>query len=339
MSWPPRFDHAHGHGRGHHRWLHGRRPEGVYLLHRMRVRIFWWFGVAIAAGGLASMVVRDNTSGRGWPLVAALVVVWMASGVIAWRLTRPLIAVMQAARAIGDGDLTVRIRDRGRGELSILASAINDMAARLDKQHRDQRQMLAAVSHELRTPLGHLRVLIETARDAPGAQVLDELDREIIELDRLVDKLLASSRLELAVDKRAVAIDELAAVAVEQAGLAPGIVTVLGDVTAVADATLVRRAIANLVDNARLHGGGATAVVVERRGAEVAVVVDDAGPGVPRGERERVFEPFARAGLGGSLGLGLALVRRIAVAHGGRAWIEDRPGGGARVGFTVAAAA
>ncbi len=336
MSWPPRLDHAHGHGRGHH-WPHGRRPEGVYLLHRMRVRIFWWFGVAIVAGGTASMVVRDNTSGRGWPLVAALVVVWMASGVIAWRLTRPLIAVMRAARAIGDGDLTVRIRDRGRGELSIIASAINDMAARLDKQHREQRQMLAAVSHELRTPLGHLRVLIETARDAPGAQVLDELDREVIELDRLVDKLLASSRLELAVDKRAVAIDALATVAVEQAGLAPAIVQVDGDVTAVADATLVRRAIANLIDNARLHGGGAVAVTIARRGAEIAITVDDAGPGVALAERERVFEPFARAGLGGSLGLGLALVRRIAVAHGGRAWIEDRPGGGARVGFTVAA--
>jgi signal transduction histidine kinase len=303
----------------------------------MRVRIFWWFGVAIAGGGVASAVARDHTTGFGWPLVAALAVVWLASGVIAWRLTRPLIAVVRAARAIGDGDLSVRIRDRGRGEFSLLATSINDMAARLDKQHREQRQMLAAVSHELRTPLGHLRVLIETARDAPGANVLDELDREIIELDRLVDKLLASSRLELAIDKRPVQIDALAAVALEQAGLAPELLRVEGEPGTIADATLVKRAIANLIDNARVHGGGAVAVAITRRDHELEIIVEDAGPGVPLAERERVFEPFARAGLGGSLGLGLALVRRIAAAHGGRSWIEDRPGGGARVGFTLAA--
>src|SRR6185436_9849531 len=103
-------------------------------------------------------------------------------------------------------------------------------------------------------------------------------------------------------------------------------------------ATLIRRAIANLVDNARVHGGGVRAVRVERRGGEVVVEVDDRGPGVPLAERERVFEPFERAGRGGSLGLGLALVRRIATAHGGRAWIEDAPDGGARVSLAIAIA-
>src|SRR5262245_2974828 len=312
-----------------------------WMHHRMRNRLFVWFGVTIIAAGLVSGWVHEGGHGKLWPLVAGLAVVWMGSGAIAFRLMRPLIEVVRAARAIGDGDLGVRIRARPHGELGVLAAAINDMAARIEKQLRDQRQMLAAVSHELRTPLGHIRVLVETARDAPGGpdpRVLDEIEREVVDLDRLVDKLLASSRLELSVDKREVDVAQLAQVALDQSGLNGAKVDFRGNTVAVADATLVRRAIANLVDNARVHGGGVRAIRVERRADQVVVEVDDGGPGVPAAERDRVFEPFERAGRGGSLGLGLALVRRIAAAHGGRAWIEDAPGGGARVSFAIAVA-
>jgi len=107
------------------------------------------------------------------------------------------------------------------------------------------------------------------------------------------------------------------------------------NVRAQVDPTLVRRAVANLVENARVHGGGVVGVKVERRGAQIAVEVDDSGPGVPADKREEAFRAFSPSS-GGGLGLGLALVSRIAVAHGGGAWIGDRPGGGARIGFTVA---
>jgi len=103
-----------------------------------------------------------------------------------------------------------------------------------------------------------------------------------------------------------------------------------------ADATLVRRAIANLLDNAKTHGGGAVAVRIERRDDRVAIEVDDAGPGVPPDRRADAFRAFVPSS-GGGLGLGLALVSRIAKAHDGTAWITDRPGGGARVGFSIAA--
>jgi signal transduction histidine kinase len=91
-----------------------------------------------------------------------------------------------------------------------------------------------------------------------------------------------------------------------------------------------------LIDNARVHGGGAVAVRIERRAGQIAIEVDDAGPGVAADRRADAFRAFVPSS-GGGLGLGLALVSRIAVAHGGGAWIDERPGGGARVGFTVEA--
>jgi two-component system OmpR family sensor kinase len=109
----------------------------------------------------------------------------------------------------------------------------------------------------------------------------------------------------------------------------------------VADATLLGRALANLLNNARRHGQGAEALRIFERDGRLAFCVDDRGPGLQPGEETRIFQPFYRKDRGGeareagSLGLGLALVQRIAQAHGGEAFAENRPGGGARVGFTV----
>jgi signal transduction histidine kinase len=297
----------------------------------MRRRMFFWFGVALLCG---VMVGRGNL--HLWQIAAALVALWVASGAIAWRMTRPLILVVKAARDIGDGKLDTRIPvHRHGGELRMLATAINEMAGRIEQQIKDQRQLLAAVSHELRTPLGHMRVLIDTARDGRGPGTsLDELEREVIVLDDLVGKLLASSRLEFnTLDKRALDLGTLVTDIATAAGVAPEAIEASGDCHAPIDPTLFRRAVANLIDNARHHGKGVVAVRIARRGTQVAVEVDDAGPGFPPDRRAfRAFVPST----GGGLGLGLSLVSRIAVAHGGGAWILDRPGGGARVGFAVA---
>jgi signal transduction histidine kinase len=99
------------------------------------------------------------------------------------------------------------------------------------------------------------------------------------------------------------------------------------------------RVLANLLDNARQHGGGPTRVTVEPRGRRgIALAVEDAGPGVARGERARIFERFARGSAARhkiGTGLGLSLVAEHAQAHGGEAWVEDRPGGGARFVVTL----
>jgi signal transduction histidine kinase len=180
-----------------------------------------------------------------------------------------------------------------------------------------------------------MRVLIDTARDTRDRHALAELEREVLVLDDLVGRLLASSRLEFGnLDCRPIDLGELVSDVATAAGVAPEAIEALGDVRASVDPTLVRRAVANLLDNARVHGGGAVAVRIERRARQVAIEVDDAGPGVPADRRADAFRAFVPSRAGG-LGLGLALVSRIAVAHGGGAWITDRPGRGARVGFTV----
>ena len=314
---------------------HHRAPWMPWWLQaRMRRRIFAWLTLTLGAGVVVGMQLDDRP--QWWQIGIGFAVLSIVSGAISWRLTRPLIMVVHAARDIGDGKLETRLDvDRHGGETRVLAVAINEMAAKIQQQLADQRQLLAAVSHELRTPLGHMRVLVETARDTGDTKALEGLDREILTLDDLVGKLLASSKLEFGnLDRRTLDLGELVSDAATSAGIVPEAIEAIGEVRAAIDPTLVRRAVANLLDNARVHGGGAIAVRIERRAGQVAIEVDDAGPGVTSDRRADAFRAFVPSS-GGGLGLGLALVSRIAVAHGGGAWITDRPGGGARVGFTV----
>lgn len=323
-------------------WMRSRDPrrgwQPWWLMARMRRRIVIWFTLAFGAGIAAGVHLWGNA--HWWHVVIALFLLSMVSGAIAWRLTRPLLIAIRAAQDIGDGKLDTRIDpDRFGGEVRILAVALNDMTSKIQQQLVDQRQLLAAVSHELRTPLGHMRVLIETARDTNDPKALAELEKEVLILDDLVGRLLAQSRLEFGnLDRRELDLGELVSDIATSAGIAPEAIEAIGDVRAAIDPTLVRRAVANLLENARRHGNGAVAVRIERRGTQVAIEVDDAGPGVPADRRADAFRAFVPSS-GGGLGLGLALVSRIAVAHEGGAWIADRPGGGARVGFGVSVVA
>lgn len=282
-------------------------------------------------------------------LAAAVMVLWAASGRIARRLARPLDQLAAAARALGEGKLSTRADLRGSipEEAMVLAESFNEMAARIERQLAEQRELLAAVSHELRTPLGHMRLLIELARDAgPGEKVLKDLEQEVLEIDALVGQLLASSRLEFAQLNRApLEASELAKKALERAGAGAGLLQVeQPDLRFEGDPTLLQRALANLLDNARKHGQGIRHLRVSARDEAVVFEVDDLGQGFAPGEEAHAFDAFKRGPGGapratghdaGSLHLGLSLVRRIAEAHGGRAYAQNLPGGGARVGFEV----
>jgi two-component system, OmpR family, sensor kinase len=320
-------------------------------------------------------------------LGSVCLVLWTAAALLARRITRPLSLLIDTTREIGSGNLTARVRlgRHQRGELRLLAESVNDMAQRIERQMRDQRELLAAVSHEVRSPLARLRLSAEILRnDAANVPALDSIELEVVELDGLVGQLLASSRLDFESSrKQDVVAGDLFRQILARRQLEAGLLDDRsGGAVARVDATLITRALDNMLDNAVRHAGrvsgcslrvagsagpspraaerGSAGAVSGQEGApiepgrdtrsphrdspdvEVLVFeVRDPGPGFPEDVLPKVFEAFYRGpdaprGTSGSLGLGLALVRRIARAHGGDAWAENLAGGGAQVAFSVA---
>jgi signal transduction histidine kinase len=199
----------------------------------------------------------------------------------------------------------------------------------------------------MRTPIARIRILLEMARDGasagPGRDPLDEIEVEVLEMDSLVGELLASARLEFSaltrrpLDARAVVVR-----AVDRANLPADRARVEPGTPAVdADPTLLARALGALIDNARKYGGPTITMRARAMGEDrVAFCVEDDGEGFSPGDEERVFEAFYRGRREGEtdargVGLGLALVRRIAEAHGGKAYAENRAEGGARVTMVI----
>ena len=315
----------------------------------LRRRLFRAFVLTIAATTAIVLGVMHQAGADGLSLALALgglvAWTWTISGFIARRLARPAVELARLAGELGAGNLSARTKLKacaplGDDEFVVMHRAFDDMAERVEAHVRAQKELLGAVSHELRTPLARMRLLIELARDGgDGSKTLDELEREVVEIDELVGELLAGSRLDLrALTKAPVDVASLGARALERAGEPPEKLRSPERATVDVDAGLVLRALANLVGNAKEHGEGLVALAVEVEADVVRFVAEDRGRGLGGAEPEGLFAPFAqgdRAGTRGTLGLGLALVRRIAEAHGGRAFAEDGTPRGARVGFTL----
>ena len=246
------------------------------------------------------------------------------------RLARLQAGVLQ----FGSGNLSARVKVEGRDEVASLAKSFNDSAERIELLMRAHQLLIANCSHELRTPLARIRLGLERV-PATDPKVSTEIARSIAELDALIGEMLLSSRLDVAQSLEHAEPVDLLALAAEEA--AHFDLEVSGDaVTLHADSMLLRRLARNLLENARVHGGGATSLRVGRSDRHATLVIEDAGSGVPDADRDRIFEPFYRASTAtqsSGAGLGLSIVRQIARAHGGSVEYASRPEGGSR--FTV----
>ena len=272
---------------------------------------------------------RPFLRGLTWLAAIALLVALCAYPIVR-GLTRRLERLQTAVETLGSGDLGARVEVRGRDEVARLATSFNTAADHIERLVDSHRQLLAHASHELRTPLARIRMGIELMQQDPTGKRREDLEADIAELDALIDEILLASRLDSGrplereedIDLLALAAEECARDDTCRLSGTPSHVH--------GDPRLLRRAIRNLLDNARKHGAPPIDVSVLGEAGRVRLIVVDHGPGIPEAERERVFTPFYRMAKDqqktGS-GLGLSLVDQIASRHGGSVAItESRPG-------------
>ena len=281
---------------------------------------------------------RERTAERSPWVTGTVVALGPGAAVLAWwwagRAVRPIERVRAVAEEIEEGALGRRIGLReGPTEVVALAASFDAMLDRLEGAAEAQRRLIEETSHELRTPLSVLAANAEVllARPDPDVELyrrgLERSGRAAEGMRSTIDELLVEARGRARTIDRA-PVDVMALVrsvrddTVPLAAARGTELRVCGPPDAVCpvDEVTVRRAVANLVDNAVRYGaeGSTVLVEVECSAAEVAVSVTDHGPGIPESERGRVFERFWRGrGDGGGSGLGLAIARQTAEAHGG----------------------
>ena len=310
--------------------VHLPRPERTVWLLRPPFGFFWMLGLVGLAMALAM-----------YPIIR--------------RLTRRLESLQRSVEQWGAGDLSVRVPIHGQDEAGLLAQRFNTAAECIETlvaSHKtllqSQKSLLANASHELRSPLTRIRMGLELMGSTPSPTFKNEINRNIAELDQLVEEILLASRLDAKeadlgtveevdliglVAEECARLDAAFAVGdnldgnVDEEGAEDQVFAVQGV------AKLLRRAIRNLLENARRYTTGDVHVSLQQHGAFAVLRVFDHGPGVPAELRDRIFEPFYRlpgaSETHGGVGLGLALVKSITERHGGTVRCEGRDGGGA----------
>ena len=274
-------------------------------------------------------------------LVLSLILLFAAVAIGAWpvanRLTRRLKALRRGVEVFGSGQLAHRVPVEGKDEVAALARSFNEAAQRVEDLVTSNRSLLANASHELRSPLARLKMAVSMMADMPperAAQLKQEIHQDIRELDALVEEVLLASRLDSRADIEAQPVDLLGLVTEEARRVGAEVEAEPAMSTRVfkGDERLLRRALRNLLENAKRYGGPDIELRLGLARGKVEISVCDRGPGIPAEQRERIFEPFYRlpghAEHAGGVGLGLSLVRQIAMRHGGEVRCEARDGGG-----------
>ena len=266
------------------------------------------------------------------------------------RLLRPLSRVADAAEEIASGGLDTRLDTESDPDLGRLASSFNDMADAVQTRIEREERFASDVSHELRSPITALTAAVEVLdakrEDIPERtqQALDVVVSQVRRFDSMVIDLLELSRLDAgATDLTLERLDIIALTHRVAARFGSPDIEVDVDTRTPreidVDKVRFERVLGNLIENANHHGGGALLVdVVPSPHGMLRFAVEDGGPGVAQGERDRIFERFSRGSAARhriGTGLGLALASEHSAAMGGGVWVEDRLGGGARFVFEI----
>ncbi len=299
----------------------------------------------LKSGQWLNVVVTPR--GRGGPHASPLLVQFATMAAISAigivlvlsRLTQPLKELAQAAAALGRGESTAKLEEKGPREVQDTIRAFNDMQERLSRFVHDRTKMLAALGHDLRTPITTLKLRAEfIEEDEVRQKILETLD----EMLEMAEATLSFAREEAAQEKTRL-VDVGALISTVCADLAdtgfPVECADTGSFTIRCRPSGLKRAFRNLVENAIAYGRRARVFVEHKRG-DVAVMIDDDGPGIPMAEMERVFGPFVRLENSrnmdtGGVGLGLAIARSIVRNHGGDITLQNRAEGGLRVTITL----
>jgi signal transduction histidine kinase len=277
-----------------------------------------------------------------------------AAAFLAASISRSITRLARASTTLAAGDLAARAPIRGPAELAELARAFNAMAQSLEQLFDARRELVAWASHDLRTPLASMNAMLEAIEDgvADAERYLPALREQVRTMAGLVEDLFELARIDagvLSVELCAAPLSGVVASCLRalepdaQARQVSLELRLQEPNAARCAPEKVERVLYNLLANALRHtpSDGSVAVVVEPVASEVRVSVEDTGDGLEPEAAQRMFERFwrgDRARSGSGAGLGLAIARGLIEAQGGRIWAENKPGGGARVSFTLPAA-
>lgn len=324
-----------------------------------------YVAVPVVAGGetLGTFVVASFVADeRAEVNEAVLVVTLVSAGVLLFgavlaflatgRVLAPLRELTEAARAVSGTELDRRINVQGEDEVAQLGKTFNRMLDRLQIAFSSQREFIRDVSHELRTPIaisrGHLELLAGGHLEEPAARrdatalITGELDR----MGRFVDDLLLLAKAESPnfLELETVGLDDLCGELIAKARGIADRAWISGPAPRrliVADRQRLTQAVMNLVQNAIAHSEVTDEIEIaaEVRGDEAALWVRDSGVGIPSSEQSRIFQRFSRGlhsrGRYEGTGIGLAIVRAIAEAHGGYVAVSSAPGEGSRFELVI----
>lgn len=303
--------------------------------------IFGGFKLGVRQSDGHWLVVEPKPSFRldSWQqrILLILLLSVIAVSPLAWlfarRLSQPITAFADAAERLGKDPRSPPLNLSGSTEVLAAASAFNMMQERLRRYVEDRTAMVGAIAHDMRTPLTRLRFRIEATPD----DVRSKLAADIDQMDAMISATLGFVRdTSRPAERTKLELSSLVESVVDEAAETGGDATVerAEKVVIEGDPVALKRLVSNLVENALKYGAAARARVYPEDGMAI-IEIDDDGPGVPPTELERVFEPFYRGEPSrnretGGIGLGLAVVRSLARAHGGDVTLHNRQGGGLR---------